>query len=106
LKIATWSPGVTDVDLALIATPDDTLTDIGSFADRLWALVGVAAIGASNPSGNHRTMLSKRRLNMNPGIGKPLPAIHTHQGYQAGASPRVTRLTDSMAFFKPRVRAL
>src|ERR1700756_4858610 len=30
LKTATWSPGVFDVDLALIATPEDTVTEMGS----------------------------------------------------------------------------
>src|SRR5215469_18273870 len=29
LKTPTWSPGVVDVDFALIATPDDTVTEMG-----------------------------------------------------------------------------
>src|SRR6516164_11736455 len=29
LKTATWSPGVTDVDFALTATPEDTIMEIG-----------------------------------------------------------------------------
>jgi hypothetical protein len=28
-KTPTWSPGVFDVDLALIATPEDTITETG-----------------------------------------------------------------------------
>jgi hypothetical protein len=30
LKIPTWSPGLLDVDLALIATPEETLTETGA----------------------------------------------------------------------------
>src|ERR1700758_78264 len=33
LKTATWSPGVLDVDFALIATPEDTVTATGSVMD-------------------------------------------------------------------------
>src|SRR5215472_6417283 len=33
LKTATWSPGFLDVDFALIATPDDTVTEMGSVID-------------------------------------------------------------------------
>src|SRR6516225_1013882 len=33
LKTATWSPGVFDVDLALIATPEDTITETGLVMD-------------------------------------------------------------------------
>src|SRR6516165_12421614 len=29
LKTPTWSPGVVDVDFALIATPEDTVTEMG-----------------------------------------------------------------------------
>jgi hypothetical protein len=30
LMTTTWSPGILDADLALIATPDDTFTEIGA----------------------------------------------------------------------------
>src|SRR6516225_5576098 len=33
LKTATWSPGVFDVDFALIATPEDTVTETGAVID-------------------------------------------------------------------------
>jgi len=33
LKTATWSPGVFDVDFALIATPEDTVTETGPVID-------------------------------------------------------------------------
>ena len=33
LKTATWSPGVFDVDFALIATPEDTVTETGAVMD-------------------------------------------------------------------------
>jgi hypothetical protein len=45
LKTAAWSPGVLDVDFALIATPKDTVTETGSVMDHPPVQLGVPAMG-------------------------------------------------------------
>src|SRR5262249_4699691 len=81
LKTATWSPGVVDVDLALIATPEDTVTEMGavmpppvrcsSFGGCPAACAGVARTGASKPAGKRLAMPSRRRLDMSPCMESP-----------------------------------
>jgi len=51
LKTATWSPGVFDVDLALTATPEDTITETGLVMDPSGSTRFIQAIRLPTPVG-------------------------------------------------------
>src|SRR5262245_16925722 len=51
LKTATWSPGVFDVDLALTATPEETITETGLVMDPSFSIRFIQAIRLPTPVG-------------------------------------------------------
>ena len=86
LKTATWSPGVFDVDFALIATPEDTVTETGAVMDPRRRLGFIRAIPQRVPLTSE---------------GAPRPRMQGDATYAAQRRRNVIRFTRSCKNAQP-----